>query len=137
MPLDIDCFDVLARIGANEKIFTAVRSDAAKAARALVVKRLKAKGISAQDVRALQKAIGLEAFSLIVDGMTASELKSVLTKLDKHNSQVKEGTEASRRTLLRELAQGSADPVAKPVASKRKKVQRLQSAAMAAVRRRD
>jgi hypothetical protein len=101
-----------------------------------------------ESARDVCQATGHETFDLLVDGMTDPEVKSILGKLDKHHPEFKTSNASWRRQQLRALAQGSAEPAAKPVPKPKSKraatkgvavseeASRLSSAAMAAVRKR-
>jgi hypothetical protein len=100
-------------------------------------------------IRAVKKALGDTAFSLIVDGMKDAEVKTLIAKLDKHHPELKTATPEWRRGHLRSLAGGAAKPASKTVPpakspTKSKKAAKpakkpstfLSSDAMAAVRKR-
>lgn len=109
MLLDVDGFAVLRTIGTNHAAFPAIAGDAAKAARALVLKQLTHKSTGVQAVRAIQAALGEEVFTLIVDGMSNAQIKSLATRLDKYGAAAKGGHGSVRLHILA-LAAGTADP---------------------------
>jgi len=113
MALDLDAFAVLRAIGAQEALFDVVRTDAAKSARTLVVKLIKSKGTDLATARALYGALGHESFALIVDGLKDAELKSLTTRFDKENIELKGANGALRRRHLLALATGSVQPAPK------------------------
>lgn len=119
MPIALDGFDVLRQIGKHPDAFALARADVDKQARALVTKCLKAKSIGYDGVREIHKAIGKEQFGLLVEGLKDAEVKSILTKLDKHRPELKNGTAAWRREHLTALADGSSDPSPPPVKAKK------------------
>lgn len=110
MSIALDGFKVLRRLGKNPEAFAAVRADVDKTARALVVKCLKAKSVDIEALRDIATALGDEAFELLVEGFKDAEIKSMLTRLDKHFPDLKTGTAAARRQQLKALASGDADP---------------------------
>ncbi len=139
MPIALDSYDVLRRIGKHADLFKPVRADVDKAARALVVKCLKDKSAGIDALRAIGEALGEASFGLLVEGLKDTEAKSILTRLDKHHPEVKTGTAAWRRQHLLALATGAMDaspPPAKPAkkakAAKKEKPEpaRLQSDVM-------
>ncbi|HEY5380346.1 MAG TPA: hypothetical protein VIJ78_12525 [Pseudolabrys sp.] len=119
MALDLDPFAVLRAIGGHSALFASVRTEANKLARALIVKKLKAKDSDLKTVRDLRRALGDENFGLVVDGMKDSEVKSLSAKLDKHHPELKTANAAWRRRHLLALASGSEEPRAKPVKTKK------------------
>lgn len=115
MSIALDGFKVLRRLGENAEAFTTIRADVDKAARALIVKSMKAKSTGLDALRAVHKALGDKQFALIVDGLKDAEVKSVLTKLDKHHPEIKTQTAQWRGRHLVALTSGEIDP-AIPVA---------------------
>ena len=119
MSIALDGFEVLLRLGKNANVFAAVRVDVDKAARALVVKCLKSKSVGIDALRQIQKALGGDQFELLIEGLKDAELKSMLTRLDKHHPEVKTGSAAWRRQHLKALADGSEAPSPPPVKAKK------------------
>jgi hypothetical protein len=113
MALDVDGFVVLRTIGVHPHIFKAVAADAVKAARTLVVKQIAHKNTGLKTVRDIRAAIGREAFSLIMDGMSDAQIKSLTARLDKHAAQAKVADGTARLHVLA-LADGSTQPLAQP-----------------------
>src|SRR5689334_24622450 len=103
MAIDLNGFAVLQNISTNPELFSEAAAEAKKTARALVVKQLKAKSVTVSSIRAVQECLGGETFSLILDGLAENDLKSLLTKLDKHNPEVKTSTPGWRRHHLQAL----------------------------------
>jgi hypothetical protein len=146
MALDLDGFAVFSRIGKHPDIFGTIAVDVKKAARSLLVKHLKAKATILTGIRETRRALGEETFRLVVDGLSDSEVKSALTKLDKHNPELKSGSPSWRREQLGALADGSVEPAqeiapAKKTPKRLAKAEgagpkRLNSVAIAATRRR-
>jgi hypothetical protein len=120
MAHDIDGFAVLHSISAERRAFAGVAVEAAKAARALVVKQITAKNTDLKSLRDVREALGKEAFSLILDGMKDSQVKSLVTKLDKHHPDLKDSNPEWRRNQVRDLAKGSVEPTPKPEPAPRK-----------------
>jgi hypothetical protein len=120
MALDLDAFAVLRAIGAHAALFTDVKADAGKAARALIVKQIKAKDTNLATLKSLRKALGEENLALVVDGMKDAELKTLTARLDKDNPEVKTANPAWRRRHLMALVNGAAEPA--PKAAKAPKV---------------
>ena len=77
---ELDGFAVLRAIGENPEAFGEIDGAVAKAARDLVVKRLKAKSLAVDDARAVREAVGHDMFDRIVDGMSAANLKSIVSQ---------------------------------------------------------
>ena len=148
MPMMLDGADIIRRIIDHPHIFP-LASEINEIAQKLVLKRLKATKISLDEVRAVCSTLGEQHFKLIADNMSGAELKSLIGKIDKSNSEVKSGQEALQRAVLIELATGRVEPlkaVLKKAAEKKTKTpknseaeaitQALDSRAMQARRRR-
>src|SRR5277367_3610880 len=114
MTLALDGFEVLRRLGKHAEVFAIVRADVDKQARALVVKCLKAKSVGFDALREVHKALGEEQFGLVLEGLKDAEVKTILTRLDKHHAELKGGTASWRREHLLELAKGSSAPSLPP-----------------------
>ena len=114
MPLDIDGFAVLRSIAAHPSAFSDVAVEAAKAARALVTKQIKGKGSTLKSLRDVRKALGGDAFNLILDGVPDPQVKTLVTRFDKHHSDLKASNPQWRRRQLSALVDGSVEPAAKP-----------------------
>ncbi len=113
MALDIDGFAVLHSIAAHPSMFPNAAPEVAKVARTLVIKQVKAKNTGLHSVRDIRKAIGADAFGLIMDGMTDVQVKSLVSKLDKNHPELKSSTSQWRRHQLKALAEGSTEPAPK------------------------
>jgi hypothetical protein len=115
MPLEIDAFEVLRAIGSNPETFADMRVEAAKAAKTMVIKTLKGRSLTPQRLGALFRALGEDALALILEGLPARDLKSIVKAIDPHNPGIKtkdiDEVWARRHTL--ELASGSAQPAPK------------------------
>ena len=118
MPLDIDGFAVLAAIARAPDVFAAARQDVAKTAKVFVARQLKDKGLTAAGLVAINTAIGEEAFDLIADGLSESEIKAVATRVDKLNGTLKTAAPQELRAHLAALARGTAAPAEKTVKAK-------------------
>jgi hypothetical protein len=113
MALDVDGFAVLRTIGVHPHIFRAIVADTAKAARTLVAKQIAHKNTGLKTVRDIRAAIGPDAFSLIMDGMSDAQIKSLTIKLDKHAAPAKAADGTARLHVLA-LADGSVQPSEQP-----------------------
>jgi hypothetical protein len=113
MALDVDGFAVLRSIGAHPEAFAAVALEAARTARALVLKQITHKDTGLKIVRDIRAAVGPEAFSLITDGMSDAQIKALALKLDRHNPELQTANEAARRLHVLALAEGVAEPMEK------------------------
>jgi hypothetical protein len=136
MSIALDGFEVLRRLGKHADVFAAVRSDVDKAARTLVVKCLKTKSVGSDALRDIHKALGTDQFELVLESLKDAEVKSILTRLDKHHPDLKQEAPAWRREHLKALAEGSSSPSPQPAkkakASKKAKAEpaRLESEVM-------
>lgn len=110
MALDVDGFAVFRSMGSHPDSFAAIASDIAKAVRTLVVKQIRHKDTGLKALRDIRVAIGPEAFGLIADGMADAQVKSLATKLDKHNPNLKTLSGAASRLHFLALVDGSAEP---------------------------
>lgn len=85
MALDVDGFWLLAKISCEPNVFPDIRMEAAKAARMLVVKQLKAKAASLETLRRIYMHLGGDVFALLADGFTDSEATSLVSKFDMYH----------------------------------------------------
>jgi hypothetical protein len=115
MALEIDGLAVLCAIAEAPEAFPAIRSDVTKAAHALVTKQLKAKTLDLAGLRAVREALGPQPLALIVDGLKDAEVKALVTRLDKHHPDLKDGPAVAHRRHLMAIA-ADLDPVAAPTA---------------------
>ncbi|SFU78715.1 hypothetical protein SAMN02799631_02291 [Methylobacterium sp. 174MFSha1.1] len=115
MALEIDGLAVLCAIAEAPQAFPAIRSDVTKAAHALVTKQLKAKTLDLAGLRAVREALGPQPLALIVDGLKDAEVKALVTRLDKHHPDLKDGPAVAHRRHLMAIA-ADLDPVASPAA---------------------
>lgn len=92
---------------------------------------LKAKSVGLDGLREIRRALGENQFGLVVEGLKDAEVKSVVTRLDKHHPDLKNSSTAWQRHHLNSLADGSSAPHGLPLRSKRRwpERQRLTSAA--------
>jgi hypothetical protein len=114
MALSLNGMAVLLAIAQNRAIFSSVSADAAKYARTLVMKQLKAKSSGLSTLHDVRSALGRESFSHIMDAMSDSEVKSIVSRLDKHHPELKTSGPAWRRTHLSALSEGKTEPTEKP-----------------------
>jgi hypothetical protein len=114
MPLELDGFAVLKNIGSHATAFVGIKSAASKAAHDLVTKQLKAKSMTIHEMREVADILGREPMSLILDGMSDANVKSIVAKLDKHHPDLKASDSRWRRSHLRALLEGGVEPSAKP-----------------------
>lgn len=112
MALDVDGYAVLQALASAPEAFPDIRAEVPKAARALVVKQMKARTLRVPGLRVIREVVGFEAFALIADGMSDAEVKAVVTRLDPHHPTLKEATPGWHRRRLAALAAGEA-PVRK------------------------
>ena len=75
-------------------------------------------------LRDIREALGAEWFNLITDGMSDSQIKSLATKLDKHNLDIKSSDPAAQRRHVMALAEGAVEPMEKPKAAPKQKAQK-------------
>ena len=119
MSIALDGFEVFLQLGKHAEVFAPIRADVDKQARALVAKCLKAKVVGLDALHDIRKALGKEQFELLVEGLKDTEVKSVLTRIDKHHPEIKGGTAAWRRQHLGALANGMSMPHAPPTKAKK------------------
>lgn len=119
MSIAVDGFELFRKIGKNPEVFALIRADVDKQARALVVKCLKARSVGLDGLREIRKSLGEEQFGLVLEGLKDAEVKSMLTRLDKHHPDIKQGTNGWRKQHLDALADGSSTPHAAPAKAKK------------------
>lgn len=115
MPIDVEGFGVLRSIAENPEIFSDIKAEINKAARALVTSQLKAKTINLARARAVHDAIGGDAFVLVLDGFADAATTSLVKKLDKDHPDVASASAEWRRRRISDLARGAAEPAPKAV----------------------
>jgi 16S rRNA G1207 methylase RsmC len=114
MALEFDGFEAWRAIADSPDTFSSLRADAAKSARAALVKYLKTRTLGIPQLRAARKALGKDLFRLLVDGMKDAEVKALVTRLDKHHPELKTGDAAWRRQHFLSLVKGDVEPAPKP-----------------------
>ncbi len=119
MSIALDGFEIFRQLGKNADVFVPIRADVDKQARALVVKCLKAKSVDLDRLRDIREALGEDQFGLLVEGLKDTEVKSIVTRLDKHHPDLKTSSTAWRRAHLNSLASGSSSPHAPPAKVKK------------------
>jgi hypothetical protein len=119
MALEIDGFAILRIVGVHPHIFKAIVADTARAARKLVATQITHKTTSLKTVRDIRGLVGPGVFSLIMDGMSDAQIKSLTTRLDRHAAPAKVADGTARRHVLA-LAEGSVQPAEQPAEAPRK-----------------
>lgn len=114
MALEFDGFEAWRAVAESPDSFASLRADAAKSARAALVKYLKAKTSGLADLRRARKALGKQTFGLLIDGMKDAEVKTLVARLDKHHPELKAANAAWRRQHVLQLIKGDVEPVPKP-----------------------
>jgi hypothetical protein len=114
MALEFDGFEAWRAVAESPDSFASLRAEAAKSARAALVKYLKAKTSGLAELRRARKALGKQTFGLLIDGMKDAEVKTLVTRLDKHQPQLKAADAAWRRQHILQLVKGDAEPAPKP-----------------------
>lgn len=128
MALEIDGFAVFHSIGSHRAAFAGIATDLAKAAQTLVVKAIKDKKTGVVALRDIRAAVGAEAFNLITDGMSDAQVKSLATKLDKHNPDLSISDPAEQRRHVLALVEGAAEPMEKPKTAPKRQTPKKQPA---------
>ncbi len=114
MALEFDGFEAWRAVAESPDTFVSLRADAAKSARAALVKYLKAKTSGLAELRRARKALGKQTFGLLLDGMKDAEVKTLVARLDKHHPDLKAADAAWRRQHILQLVKGDIEPAAKP-----------------------
>jgi hypothetical protein len=114
MALEFDGFEAWRAVAESPDSFASLRAEAAKSARAALVKYLKAKTSGLAELRRARKALGKQTFGLLIDGMKDAEVKTLVTRLDKHHPQLKAADAAWRRQHILQLVKGDVEPAQKP-----------------------
>jgi 16S rRNA G1207 methylase RsmC len=113
MALEFDGFEAWRAIAESPDGFASLRADAAKSARAALVKYVKAKTTGLAELRRARKALGKQTFALLIDGMKDSEVKSLAARLDKHRPELKTAAAAWRRQHILQLVKADIEPAGK------------------------
>jgi hypothetical protein len=114
MALEFDGFEAWRAVAESPDDFASLRAEAAKSARAALVKYLKARTTGLAELRGARKALGKQTFGLLIDGMKDAEVKTLVARLDKHHPQLKAADAAWRRHHVMQLAKGDVEPALKP-----------------------
>ena len=114
MAIDIDGLAVLQAIAKLPQLFEDASSEINNFARKYLAGQLKPATINLERLRDIYRAIGGEAFVLILDGLADSASAALLKKLDKENPELKTASPLWCRKRLGELASGAAGPAEKP-----------------------
>ena len=114
----LDTFALLKSIAAAPQTFTAVEPDLERVAIASVKKLLKATGLTLDELRALNRAIGADALGFVLghDSMKDNDVKGLVKKLDKHWSKIVSARIDAQREHLLALASGAVQPAEKVAA---------------------
>jgi hypothetical protein len=116
----LDTFALLRSIAGAPETFAVVEADLERAAVASVKKVLKAKGLTLEDFRALNGALGADTLGFILghDTVKDSDIKGLVKKLDKHWPILPNARIDVQRDHLLALATGAVRPVERAVASR-------------------
>jgi hypothetical protein len=114
MALEFDGFEAWRSIADNPETFASMRAEAAKTARTALTKYFKAKATGIPELRSVRKALGKKVFGLLVDGMKDAELKTLVTRLDRHHPDLKGSDPQWRREHFLQLVRGDVEPSTKP-----------------------
>ncbi len=114
MALEFDGFEAWRAVAESPDNFASLRAEAAKSARAALVKYIKAKTTSLAELRRARKALGKQTFGLLIDGMKDAEVKTLVARLDRHHPQLKAADAAWRRQHILQLVKGDIEALPKP-----------------------
>lgn len=111
----LDTFVLLRSIAGAPETFAAVEADLERAAVSSVKKVLKTKGLTIEDLRAVNRALGEDALGFILghDAVKESDIKALVKKLDKHWPMLANARIDQQRDHLLALATGAVRPVEK------------------------
>lgn len=117
MQLDVDGLALLKAIAQTPGAFPDIREEAAKVARALVVRQLKVKTFPLSGVQQIYGILGHAAFTLVIDGLTESEARTLVSRFDPFHP---DGKTAPSHWLRRQIVAlaGGAAPCARGVPAK-------------------
>jgi hypothetical protein len=113
MALEIDGFAVFRSIGSHPGAFSSIGKEVGKLASSLIVKQMRAKTSDLNSLRDICTALGVETFNLILDGLTDDQIRSLVTRIDKHHPEVRVAAPEWRLQRIRALVHGAAEPFAK------------------------
>jgi hypothetical protein len=115
MAIDIDCIAVLRAIALAPNLFPDAAPEINKFTRKYLTGQLKSAAMSLERLRDIYRAIGGEAFVLMLDGLADSASATFLKKLDKENPELKTASPGWCRKRLANLASGAGEPARKPL----------------------
>jgi hypothetical protein len=114
MAIDIDALAVLRAIVATPRIFPNAATETSSFVRKFICDQLKSATTTLDRMREIYRAIGGEAFVLILDGQSDSASAALVKKFDKINPDIKTAPSDWPRRRLAELASGESEPATKP-----------------------
>ncbi len=114
MAIDIDGLAVLRAIAATPRIFPDAATEINGFVRKFVCGQIKQAMINLERLQDVYRAIGGEAFVLILDGQADSASAALVKKLDKDNPELKTASPGWCRKRLADLASGAGEPCRKP-----------------------
>jgi hypothetical protein len=109
-----DGFAVFKAIADNRDVFSTVESAINQAAQKIMVAAVKNSALDLNRLSGLRRAVGPDEFGLLLDYLSAADLKRILKKTDRHLPGVADKTEDEQRTHIERLAAGSVKVSAKP-----------------------
>ncbi|SFH05877.1 hypothetical protein [Methylobacterium gossipiicola] len=108
MQLDVDGVALLRAIAQTPGAFPDIREEAAKVARALVIRQLKARTFPLAGIRQIYDILGHAAFTLVIDGLTETEARALVSRFDPRHPDGKTAPAHWLRRQIVALAGGAA-----------------------------
>jgi hypothetical protein len=109
-----DGFAIFKAIAVNRDVFSAVESAINQAAQKILVAAVKNSALDLNRLLALRRAVGAEEFGLLLDDLSAGDLRKIIKKADRHLPGIANKIEDELRTHIERLATGSVDVSAEP-----------------------
>lgn len=111
MPLEVDGLTILKAILSTPDAFPDIKAEAARTARMLVIRQLKAKSLPLSGMRRVYETLGHTVFTLVVDDLTEAETRSLVARFDPRHP---DGRTAPPHWLRRQIVAlaGGAEPYA-------------------------
>ena len=110
MALTIDGGAVLVAFATDADLYPTIQGDLVEFARKMLLKQLKSPSIEVESFRKIWQSAGTDNMTIMLDGMSPSELSSLMKKIDPYSSHVKAAEAQATRSHIADLVSGHAAP---------------------------
>jgi hypothetical protein len=117
MAMRLDGFAILKAVGSHADLFSESCDVVDAASLKIIATQLKSKALDLERLRQTYKALGADAFTLVLEHLADTIPKALVRRIDPHHAQTPAGSAAWTRSHLVALASGTAKKRKKPKAS--------------------